>query len=136
MTLLSSEETYLKTFRKWWWSPVPFWEYTDSEHRGWAHMVDKHPGLFNLAWVMSGVQKPPQDYTVYAPKVRWVFNEAMYIPMYERKMADWALDVNLKDFHFMYVEDARRVRKWKFHTPGMSYEVLLRALNAALHVSA
>lgn len=125
------KEIYL---REWWWSPQPFWNYLDEAGRGWATMVDTHPGAFNLAWVSAGAGNPPQDYAQHAPKVLWALTESRYIPMGGLTMADWALKLRLAEFHAKLVEEARLLRRWQFHDKDMSYDRLLKAVASACKV--
>lgn len=131
--LPSPKEIYL---RQWWWSKQPFWQYLDADRRGWANLVDKHPGLFNLAWAMAGAIEPPHDYTAHSAAVTWVFTEATYIPMKGRTMADWALSLSLPGFQQALVEDKRQIRRWRFHDKHVSYESVVQAINAACAIRA
>ena len=131
--ILSPKEIYL---RRWWWSKQPFWQYLDADSRGWANLIDRHPGLFNLAWVMAGVSSPPKDYAPYAATVTWVFTEAMYIPMKGKTMADWALDLSLPDFRSALVANKRELLRWRFHDKHISYGVVLEALNKSCSLRA
>lgn len=126
MPLLSPKEIYL---RRWWWSQVPYWKYVDRERCGWGRLVDKHPGLFNLAWVMSGGVLPPTDYMPFAADIQWVFSEAFYMPMAERTVADWAFTATLEDFACMFKADKACIRRWKFHDRDMSYARIVKAVD-------
>lgn len=128
MSLPSPKDIYL---RRWWWSKQPFWKYLDSRQVGWANLVDRHPGLFNLAWCMAGVNAPPKEYEPYSAKVTWVFTEAMYIPMAGKTMADWALKLELPAFKDLLVDDKRQLKRWKFHDSHISYEGILSAVAAS-----
>lgn len=124
--LRSPKEIYLP---EWWWSPVPFYRYINHVGVGWGTLVDRHPGMFNLAWAMSGVQMPPQSYLEYAPSVVWVFTESGYIPMAGKTMADWAFYLARPDFAALLKREAAQIKRWKFHDNDMSYDQILRAVS-------
>lgn len=128
MTVSDPKEIYL---RRWWWSAQPFWKYLDSDLRGWANLVDRHPGLFNLAWCMSGVTSPPAAYEPFAASVGWVFNEAAYIPMDGKTVADWAFILNRADFLASFLSCRRQLKRWRFHDSKVSYESIMCALDAS-----
>lgn len=117
--------------RKWWWSQQPFWLYEDSRKNGWGHATDKHPGLFNLCWVAAGGIEPPKGYARYAEHTLWVLQEAEHIPMYGLKMADHAFLSSIKDFEAMLVDDRVRIKKYRFCTEGVSYELILDRVRKA-----
>lgn len=113
--------------REWWWSPQPFWKYT-AGGSGWSGLVDKHPGMFNLAWVMSGVHQPPKDYRDFAPRLVWVYTESGHIPMLHGTMADMAFKLDLPSFLICLKAEKHRLKRWKFHDQEMSYEQILGAV--------
>lgn len=131
--ILSPKEIYL---RRWWWSKQPFWQYLDADFRGWANLVDKHPGLFNLAWAMAGVSAPPKDYVPYSASITWVFTEAMYIPLKGKAMADWAFTLELEEFTALLAKSKREVCRWKFHDKHVSYGSIMQALGTSCSLRA
>ena len=118
--------------RQWWWSPVPFWEYLGPEGQGWANVIDTHPGCFNLVWASSGVQRPPQDYQQYAPRVVWALTEAPHIPMMGKTMADWAFYLTAPAFLQALKDDRIGLQRWRFYDADMNYaKLLIQAHKAA-----
>ena len=128
MSLPDPRSLYLP---KWWWSRLPFYCYNNARGQGWGHLVDKHPGLFNLAWAMSGGAEPPQDYMPYAQRTAWVFSEAAHIPMAGKTMADWAFVLNVGDFAAKLKADRRGLERWKFHDSHINYPAILIAVSKA-----
>lgn len=112
--------------REWWWSQVPFWQYL-SNGAGWANLVDKHPGMFNLAWALSGGQLPPQHYQEWATTTAWVLTESGHMPMKGRTVADAAFYLPLQDFTAAFLKDPL-VRRWRFLNPGVTFDTLAAGL--------
>ena len=84
--------------RRWWWSKEPYWKYLDAQSRGWANLVDVHPGMFNIVWLMSDSVGVPTDFTPYAPTVQWVMCKTTFTKVNGAALADLALQHTLKDF--------------------------------------
>lgn len=116
---------------EWWWSPLPFYKYINADGVGWGTMVDRHPGMFNLAWAMSGERGPPEDYRGHTSKIIWVFTESSYIPMADKTMADWAFYLSQPAFVKLLKKDAAQVKRWRFHDGDMSYDQILQAVGRA-----
>jgi len=117
---------------KWWWSPVPFYKYVSHDGIGWGTLVDRHPGMFNLAWAMSGEHMPPDDYQGYASKIIWVFCESNYIPMAGKTMADWAFYLDQAQFLRLLKKEAKVVKRWRFHDEDMSYSQVLQSVASSM----
>lgn len=128
MPLPDPRELYLP---KWWWSEQPFYCYNNERGQGWGHLVDRHPGMFNLAWAMAGGVPPPEEYMPYAERTGWVLSEAAYIPMAGKTMADWAFILGPREFRAKLVEDKRGVCRWKFHDSHINYAAILVAVSTA-----
>lgn len=94
----SSTEFLQHIRRRWWWSEEPFWKYLDTGQRGWANLVDDHPGLFNLAWLMAEVSRVPTDFFLYSTTTQWVFENGQAIKCQGETLADLAFKYSMYDF--------------------------------------
>jgi hypothetical protein len=87
------EELVQHCRRRWWWSPRPFWEYIDQGGRGWAKFVNIHPGMFNMAWQLSGASTPPADFSEYANTTAWVYTQGLRAMSGGTSLPDMALSL-------------------------------------------
>lgn len=84
--------------RSWWWSPLPFWRYIDSHGQGWGTLVDTHPGMFNLAWMLSGVSRAPESWQTHTETTQWVVLASPKVWISRQPMLDLAFRLNMQDF--------------------------------------
>lgn len=118
--------------RQWWWSQVPFWLYVHQGH-GWANLVDAHPGMFNLAWALSGGQPPQTNYQAWASTTAWVLTESAHMPMKGCTVADAAFYLPIQEFTKRLLDDPL-VRRWKFLNPGVTLQNLGKQLQVAASI--
>lgn len=85
--------------RAWWWSSAPFWKYLDENGQGWANLVDNHPGMFNLVWLLSGRQSPPEVWSPYMQVTQWVVLEAPHVRVQGQPLLDLAFRLKLPEFN-------------------------------------
>lgn len=97
--------------RRWWWSEEPYWKYLDPSSRGWANLVDQHPGLFNLAWLMAAAPGVPTDFAPYAATTQWVYEKGMHTHCGTKNLADLAFTHNLHDFTVLLKKSKVRLPK-------------------------
>ena len=84
--------------RRWWWSSQPFWSYLDSDGRGWANLVDTHPGMFNLLWLAAGEPEGVPSIGKHAATAQWAFVVAPNITVSGEPLTDLAFRVSLDEF--------------------------------------
>lgn len=83
--------------RRWWWSQAPFYDY-HVNGVGWGNLVDTHPGMFNLAWVLAGGPTPRAVYTPYAATTLWVLEQSPGVIYKKQSLPDAALAMTLPQF--------------------------------------
>jgi hypothetical protein len=114
---------------------MPFWRYVAIDGRGWGRVVDHergHPGCFNLIWLSSGVQLPPQDYLELANDIRWAMTEPQHIPMGRLTMADWAYRLDLASFLEACQQHKAQLAGWRFIEPSMNFKKLFKLVQQHL----
>jgi hypothetical protein len=84
--------------RSWWWSPQPFWRYTDQNGLGWSSLVDIHPGMFNVVWKITGAGGPPASYASGFPAVQWAVLQAPQLSLGKVSLLDAAFRLSLPEF--------------------------------------
>jgi hypothetical protein len=133
---------YTARLKNWWWSPAPFEQYQDAQGRGLATLVERHPGLFNLAWALHGA--PTRHIQVHDRDLPFgvaVLMEMPHIPHTRSKsvrlartafytIADAAFELKLTAFLKEY-RASKLAAGWKFHDPRVTHTAIVRRLERA-----
>lgn len=110
-------------YQNYWWSPVPGTRYLDEQSRGPGRQACKHPGAFNLYWLLYDLPLPSDPlFLQFCRKTSFSFGVLQGIAQLEADgipINEWATTHNQKEFANWLNLNHSRIHHWKAALPAL-----------------